>query len=198
MFLFIQTSREIKKIAGRRAKNAKHKRQLARKRKQLKSEKRNQKRLVITFLATVFLFGAGSMLGLYYQSIALTKEDESSVVKGYFLLNDFEQQLESAKTESDNKEKINGNIRYLASAISSYGAKKASTINSEKGQLTLNRYYKAMQDIGTNAMRVTEELYGNEVLVEDYQKDIQRVRNYQKQVFELYKVDEAELKNAKR
>ncbi|MEI5990768.1 hypothetical protein [Enterococcus crotali] len=198
LFLFIQTNQEVKIITRKRAKNAKRKRQLARKRKMLRRKKKKQKQLVITFLALAVLLGGASLSGLYYQANALSKEDETSVVKAYFLLNDFEKQLELAKTESEKKEKVDSNIRYLASAISSYGAKKASTLNSEQGQLTLNRYYKAMQDIGTNTMRVTADFYGNQELVEDYMEDVQRVRTYQKQVFELYKVDDAELENAKR
>ncbi|ALS03007.1 hypothetical protein ATZ33_16960 [Enterococcus silesiacus] len=197
LFFFIKTAKEVKFVEKKRSKNTKRKRQLARKRKQLRIEKKRMKRRTILFMVLATLFLGGSQFVSYYQSMTLSKEDEDVIVKSYFLLNDFDQQLENAKTESESKDKIDGNIRYLAGAITSYGANKASDLNTEEGQLALNRYYKAMLDIGTNAMRMTTGIYGNEEIASDYQADIKRARVYQKKVFELYKVDESALKKSK-
>ncbi|WP_086314058.1 hypothetical protein A5821_001628 [Enterococcus sp. 7F3_DIV0205] len=197
VLISVKLTKEAKQLAKKRGKGAKRKRQLARKRKHLQGQKKKNKRRTLLFLVVTFLFFGGSQLVAYYQSMSLSHEDEESVVKSYFLLNDFDEQLEKAKTESERKEKLDGNIRYLASAITSYGANRASDLNTEEGQLILNRYYKAMLDLGTNAMRMTDGFYGNEEVIAGYQEDINRIRGYQKKVFELYKVDEAALKKAK-
>ncbi|WP_227011205.1 hypothetical protein [Enterococcus wangshanyuanii] len=82
------------------------------------------------------------------------------------------------------------NIRYLATAMASYGTKTASTINSKEGQLTLNRYYNAIKQVGMNASTQTKNFYGNAQIVDSFLEDIEKVKVYEKAAFTYYKVDE--------
>ena len=94
---------------------------------------------------------------------------------------------------SETEEKTLGNLRYLSSSLSSYGVKKASYLNTEEGQLLLNRYYGSMKEIGMNATNNLSKIYGNPELVKEYQADIDKITENQKKVFEMYKVDENSL-----
>lgn len=58
----------------------------------------------------------------------------------------------------------------------------------------LNRYYNALKELGKNAVTNLPNFYGNEELVIEYQEDLDKVENYQKQVFDYYKVNEESIK----
>ncbi|WP_242596200.1 hypothetical protein [Enterococcus plantarum] len=145
---------------------------------------------------TVALAGGMSYLS-YYQSMNLTTGDSDSVVKGYYLLRDFEEQLTIARDKSDDEEKLQKNIRYLATSMASYGTKKASEVNSEEGQITLNRYYNSIKQLGMNASTQTKNLFGNQELVDSFLADIKKVQVYEKETFGYYKVNESAFKEEK-
>lgn len=87
-------------------------------------------------MAVITAILAGGMAYLsYYQSMNLTTEDSDSVVKGYYLLRDFEDQLIVARDKSDEEEKLQKNLRYLATSMASYGTKKQVTSIQKKDKL---------------------------------------------------------------
>lgn len=164
---------------------------MARKRQLLiKKRKKTIRQCLILLLVTGVFGGVAGYLS-YYQAMNLTTNDSDSVVKGYYLLRDFEQQLIIAKEKGEEEEKLQKNIRYLATAMASYGTKTASITNSEEGQLTLNRYYNAIKQVGMNASTQTKNFYGNAQVVDSFLADIKKVQTYEKAAFTYYKVDES-------
>ncbi|MGC6768515.1 hypothetical protein ACYSNR_11360 [Enterococcus sp. LJL128] len=194
LFLFLQTGKKIKRLQRKRVKNPKKRKRLAIVKKKLKKNKKSfRNKLIVTLICAVLTAGGAFWIS-YYQSMSLTEEDSKSIVKSYYLLNDFEAQLEEAGVGVEAKEKLDANIRYLTSMISSYGTKKASIVNSIEGQLVINQYYNMMQELGANAIRVVGSFYENPELVEEYKQDIEKVKRYQKKVMTFYKIDEEALR----
>lgn len=186
----IRIKQQIKRLPVRRSKNKKKQRAVAKKRQVLIKKKKSSVKFFLMLLFLTGLFAGASSYLSYYQAMNLTTNDSDSVVKGYYLLRDFEQQLALAKEKGDNEEKLQKNIRYLATAMASYGTKTASTINSQEGQLTLNRYYNAIKQVGMNASTQTKNFYGNAQIVDSFLEDIEKVKTYEKAAFTYYKVDE--------
>lgn len=193
-YFFVQVLRirqQINKLLVKRVKNKKKRKAIMRKRRKLtKKQKKCFQFGVILIIITGVLGGSCTYLA-HYQAMNLTTNDSDSVVKGYYLLRDFKDQLEIAKNKSDNEEKLQKNIRYLATAMASYGTKTASTVNSEKGQLVLNRYYNAIKQVGMNASTQTKNFYGNTQTVNSFLEDLEKVHTYEKEAFTYYKVDES-------
>lgn len=187
----VRTRKQIRRLPTRRIKNKKKRRALARKRQELTQKRKKNLWLLLVSLLMAGLFGGSSAYLSYYQAMNLTTNDSDSVVKGYYLLRDFEDQLVIAKEKGDEEEKLQKNIRYLATAMASYGTKKASDVNSEQGQLTLNRYYNAIKQLGMNASTQTKNFYGNPQVVDSFITDIQTAQKYEKDAFAYYKVDES-------
>ncbi|EOI02723.1 hypothetical protein UAY_00970 [Enterococcus moraviensis ATCC BAA-383] len=187
----------LKKLPKKKFKNKKKNRKIARKKQQLMKKKKKSVRLFLMLsFVTVALAGGMSYLS-YYQSMNLTTGDSDSVVKGYYLLRDFEDQLIIARDKSDDEEKLQKNIRYLATSMASYGTKKASDINSEEGQITLNRYYNSIKQLGMNASTQTKNFFGNQELVDSFLADIKKAQVYEKETFDYYKVNESAFKEEK-
>lgn len=190
---WLRTQKKLTKLPTRKIKNTKKMKRIAQKRAHLQQTRKKQ------ILATIlFLFLAGSLAGgmqylSYYQSMNLTSDDSDSLVKCYYLIRDFEQELTTAKKGTEDEIKSQQNIRYLATAMTSQGTKKASKINTEEGQLTLNRYYNVVKQLGMNASTQTNHFYGNEALVATFLEDIKKSEAYEKAVFSYYKVDESAL-----
>ncbi|MFD2307956.1 hypothetical protein [Enterococcus termitis] len=197
LFLTLGTRRKLKSISTKRPKNKKKRKKIYFMRKRLLAKKKNQRNTMLLFLLCSVLFAGAGAYAVYYQSTNLTTEDSDSIVQGYYLLQDFDSELEKAGKGSESQTKTDGNLRYLSNAMSSFGSKKASTVNTEEGQLTLNRYYNSMKELGTNATNNYTRFYNNPALVEEYRKDIKKVQQYEKKVIELYKVNESALKNKK-
>lgn len=141
----------------------------------------------------LFLLGGGCLgasgYTVYYQSLHLSAEDSDAVATTYYLVHDFQDQLELAKDPA-NQAANQETLRYIVTTMASYGTMKASYRNAEEGQLRLNRYYNAVTQLGVNGSLVLTQLYGNETLIEEYLADAANVQTYQEQVFHFYKVDE--------
>lgn len=186
---YIRYKKQFYFWANKRSKKKKRKKQIARKRNFFSLGKKQKIKRTIIFLILGLALAAGSGYASYYQSMNLTADDSDAVVKGYYLLRDFETQVKSAKEQSIEEEKIQENIRYLATSLASYGTKKASDLNSKKGQLTLNRYYNTLKELGMNASTRTNNFFGNEQLAEEFLSDIVKVKGYEKNAFDYYKVN---------
>jgi hypothetical protein len=192
-----QVRKQIRRLPVKRIRNKKKRRAVARKRQQLVKQKNKSLRFFLILFVTAGLFGGATGYLSYYQAMNLTTDDSDSVVKSYYLLRDFEQQITIAKEKGDDEEKLQKNIRYLATAMASYGTKTASTNNSQDGQLALNRYYNAVKQIGMNASTQIKNFYGNTSVVDGFLEDIKKVQVYEKAAFTYYKVDESAFSEAK-
>lgn len=186
---FIQR-KKLNQLPKKKFKNKKKNKDLARRQNELQKKKKRSIMLVILFMIFAMTFSGTSAYISYYQSMHLTTDDSDSVVRGYYLLRDFEGQLILARDQGEDEEKLQQNIRYLATAMASYGTQKASIVNSQEGQLSLNRYYNAVKQLGMNAITQTNNLYGNPDLVEEFLRDILKVQAHERIVFEYYRVNE--------
>lgn len=189
LVLYIFQNQKIKKLPTKRFKNKKRNKQIARKRNQIIKQKRRAKIAVFVTLFCSVVFAGGSAYVSYYQAMNLTNNDSNAVVKGYYLLRDFEEQLILAKEKDEKDEKLQQNIRYLSTAMASYGIEKANTLNSKEGQLVLNRYYIAIKQLGMNASTQTKKFYGNPALVDEFLTDVKKAETYEKAAFDYFKVD---------
>ncbi|OTN88812.1 hypothetical protein A5819_001304 [Enterococcus sp. 7E2_DIV0204] len=188
---FIHVTYQVKKLPSNRIKNKKKKRMIARKRQQFLKKKKVNIRYSTIFLILAIMFGGMSGYFFYYQAMTLTKDDSDSVAKAYYLLRDFEKEIIHAKEKKEVEEKVQKNIRYLATAMASYGSKKASKNNSREGQIILNRYYNAIKQVGMNASTQTNNFYGNTSIVDDFLMDVKKIQRYEKSTFTYYKVDKS-------
>lgn len=191
LWCYLDSGRKIRRLPKKRFKNRRKNKKVAFKQKKLLKRKKKSLRLFVVLLLLTGLFSGGSAYTSYYQSTNLTAGDSDSLVKGYYLLRDFNDQLLLAEAQEEEAVKLQQNIRYLATAMASYGAQKASDINSKEGQLTLNRYYNALKQVGMNASTQTNNFYGNSELVAEFLADIVKAQEYEKSAFEYYQVNEA-------
>lgn len=187
----------LKKVPNKKFKNKKKNKRIAVKKQQLTKKKKKNLRLFFVMLLVTGVLAGGAAYLSYYQSMNLTTDDSDSVVKGYYLLRDFEEQIILARDKGDDEEKLQKNIRYLATAMASYGTKKASDVNSQEGQITLNRYYNAIKQLGMNASTQTKNFFGNQELVDGFLTDIKQAQDYEKAAFDYYKVNESAFKEEK-
>lgn len=187
----------LKKVPNKKFKNKKKNKRIAVKKQQLTKKKKKNLRLFFVMLLVTGVLAGGAAYLSYYQSMNLTTDDSDSVVKGYYLLRDFEEQIILARDKGDDEEKLQKNIRYLATAMASYGTKKASDVNSQEGQITLNRYYNAIKQLGMNASTQTKNFFGNQELVNGFLTDIKQAQDYEKAAFDYYKVNESAFKEEK-
>lgn len=161
---------------------------------------KSKKKWLIAMIATIvsaFLLLGIAGYGKYYESMNLTSEDSDAIVKGYFLLNDMENELKKAKSGEEDPAKLAKKINYLATSMASYGIKTASTSNTKEGQLIINRYYTYLSELGRNMNNQSAKIKDEPEQIDSFLKDIQKVKNRQKKVFIYYKVDEANLKENK-
>lgn len=192
--LFLSSRSKESALKKKKLKNKKKKKKNRIKLKKIIKQKSSRFKTFITLFILAFFFLGGSVYLKYYQSLSLSKDDSDSIVKSYFLIRDFEGQIEKAKNESDDAENIQKNIRYLSTTMASYGTLSASPLNTEEGQLALNRYYNSIKQLGVNASINYTNFYGNQKLCDEYLEDIKNVEKYEKIVFDYYKVSEAEFK----
>ncbi|MBP2099893.1 hypothetical protein [Enterococcus rivorum] len=186
---FVRYNRQYKFLPKRKSKNKKKNRKIARKRRYLMKRKKRSFRFTIIFLLFSLILGGSSAYLSYYQSMNLTTDDSDAVVKGYYLLRDFEKQVQMGASKQDEEEKVQQNIRYLATSLASYGTKSASALNTQEGQLALNRYYNALKELGMNASTQTNNFFGNEKLKEEFLVDIEKAQAYEQKAFDYYKVN---------
>lgn len=193
IFRLISLRKNLKTLDKSKPKGKKAKRNKKRQKIALSRKKQSILILFIVSLLSSLIFFGSSAYIRYYQAMNLTPEDSKSIVTSYYLIRDFEDQLNLLKDKKDDQTKLEQNIRQLSTSMASYGTKKANTLNSVDGQLVLNRYYNSVKQLGMNASTQTKNFYGNSELVNQFLKDIQGAKDYEGDVFKYYKVDKAVL-----
>lgn len=193
IFRLISLRKNLKTLDKSKPKGKKAKRNKKRQKIVLSRKKQSILILFIVSLVSSLIFFGSSAYIRYYQAMNLTPEDSKSIVTSYYLIRDFEDQLNLLKDKKDDQTKLEQNIRQLSTSMASYGTKKANTLNSVDGQLVLNRYYNSVKQLGMNASTQTKNFYGNSELVNQFLKDIQGAKDYEGDVFKYYKVDKAVL-----
>ncbi len=192
-FRNIYTRKKIKFITLERSKSRRRKKENNQKIKQLENEKRSRvKKMIFLFIVSLILVASSSYMKVYI-SRRISSEDEATFAKAYYLVRNFEEQIELAATESEEEEKVVRNINYLATTMASYGIYKANYLNSEEGQLILNKYYDGVKELGVNHTTIAGDFYGNPTLLEETKADIERIKVNEKKVLEFYKINESVL-----
>lgn len=196
LFLFLYFTVKKKAAKAKLFKSKNRKKRKRAKKELLVLEKRKKNRLIAFFLFFIASAGAATASAYisHYQSISLSTSDNDAIVKSYYLLRDFEEQLKIAADEADEESKLTQNIQYLSSRMASYSLMSASELNKPEGQLALNTYYGGIKEIGINASTQSSDFFGNQELVTSFLDDIEKTKNYEKKVFKYYKVNESALK----
>lgn len=189
-----QTNKEIQTLKIQKSKS----RQKRKKSRQIVKELEKSASSRVKKIIFLFVLSIGLAIGSYflksYMATSMTAEDNDTLVKAYYLVRNFEDQIGLAATESDEQDKVARNINYLATTMASYGIYQANYLNSEEGQLVVNKYYNAIMELGVNNTTISGNFYGNEALATETQEDIERIKTYEKKVFAYYKIDESLLK----
>ncbi|MHC5374445.1 hypothetical protein ACYSNU_11670 [Enterococcus sp. LJL120] len=184
---------KMKKLPKRLPKNKKKRRRIILAKRDIAQKKRSSIKFLIITLVLLIIFGGGTAYGSYYQSTNLSSEDADRVVSSYYLVRDFQTQLEKAANQAEEEDALQRDLRYLSSKMASYSSFTASNINTVDGQTALNRYYAALGQLGMNASREVNDFYGNTELMTTYQRDVERVMALEEQAFSYYEVDEEAL-----
>lgn len=194
LVLYGQTSSYLSKLSKKKLRNPQKRKRLALQRKRLALKKRKYKKMMYILLISTLFTGLMSRVGEYYRSTQLSVEDSRLIIKSHYLLNDFEAQIAKAENQSENPENLMANIRYLSNMLAVYGTKRASFLNTLEGQQALNKYYKSMEELGINISQDPSGISKDSKQIEEFKKDLQRVKSNQKMVFSLYKIENSDLK----
>ncbi|MGL4695816.1 hypothetical protein [Enterococcus larvae] len=189
----ILQSRKLKKITKRPPKNKKKRRRWENTRSKLQKKRKKSIFFSLFLLFLAVGLGGASVYTNYYQSINLSSDDSTLIVRSYYLLRDFQEELQKAADETEDKAASQQNIRYLATTMAAYSTKQASTLNTKEGQSALNRYYAALSELGVNATRESNNFYGNSSLVEAFQMDIEKTIARETSAFDYFKVNQSGL-----
>ncbi|WP_265459742.1 hypothetical protein [Enterococcus sp. HY326] len=194
-FQFLLNRSKLKKIPERAPKNKKKRRRWERIIVSLKELKKKSLVRMVIFLILSMGAGGATFYASFYQSINLTSDDADAIVRSYYLLRDFQQELDKAANQTEDETSSLQNIRYLATSLSSYNTNKASQLNTTEGQSALNRYFNALSKLGVNATRESQNFYGNTELVAQFQEDVERTIGYEMKAFDYYKVNQSALES---
>ncbi|MDT2848862.1 hypothetical protein P7H60_06775 [Vagococcus carniphilus] len=194
LVLFIVRRKQIKATSKKKSRSKSKRRE---QKKRLEFLRKSSKRALIFFILFLFLgisAGAGAGYVSYYQAMNLSEKDEKAVVDGYYLISDFEKQLEAIKKGDVDQKKAAENIQNLGGSMASYSGLTASELNKEEGQLKLNRFYNIVKELGVNASAQYQDFFDNNELVDEFLSDTKKAKGYQSDVFKFYKVDQNALK----
>lgn len=195
-FSFINQGKQISKEENRgqgRRKRKKQKRLLEELYLKRKISVRN---MFFSFLLAM-VFGLGSGYVTYYQATNLSDEDMTSISDGFYYLRDLKGELEAIQSGDGDIEKSKQTINFIVTSLAGYSVKQASTFNTVDGQRILNRYYKAMAELGINVSRNSTTMLTDEVILTESLTDLEKVQTYQKKALDFFKIDASALEAQK-
>lgn len=176
-------------------KKKKNKKRFKKRRAQLERKVRKQRNQVILLSILEIVVLSGLFGFIYYQTINVASLDSDSIVRGYFLVDDFSKEIEKASVSED-EESSKQNIKYLALSMATYSNKQADTSNTKEGQRLINKYYSMVGQLGMNATRDMNSFYGNKNnVLESYKAELARVKDSENKAFEFYKINANSLEN---
>ncbi|OJG91519.1 hypothetical protein RV15_GL000605 [Enterococcus silesiacus] len=173
------------------------------KRRGLKKKKyrlQKQKRIFLSWLLFLAIFGivtiSGAVYARYYQSTNLTAEDSNMIVQSYFVTEEVNTNLKDIES-GGSIDKIQPKLREVSSLLVSYGNRNLAQGMTEEGTSLLIRYKAMMKEIGTNIYALSSEDLTNAQLNSNYQKDLEKLTQSRKKVFDYFKINELALKQKK-
>ncbi|ALS02584.1 hypothetical protein ATZ33_14725 [Enterococcus silesiacus] len=194
--LSIRKQKRYTLLKSKRVKNKRKKQKIKRMLAKLKKQqKKNIRTSVFLFLLGALTLGGG-MYARYYQQTNLETEDANAIIQSYFLVGEIEKDLQSLSEGSD-PGKVNEKLTEMTSLLITYGNKNAFGGLSLDGQKKLNRYYALVREFGVNFSSRTLENLKDTAYVANYLEDITKIKKSQKQIFDVFKVNETALNQKK-
>lgn len=148
---------------------------------------------ILFFVSGAFLSG-GSWVTRNFQQNSLPSEDSQVVAQTYITLNDLTEQLDLFETGED-RQRIMNNISELTYTLDNAAFRTSATILTEDKQRILNRYYRAVRELARNIQAQTETQLAGEGMIAGYLADIDRIKEYQQEIFEEFNVNEEALQS---
>lgn len=174
--------------------NKKKKRRLKKDTRKLKVEnKKNIKRIIIYLVLGLFLLGSNFILKNYV-SKNLLADDRETVIRAYFLVQDYTEDLNKAKNVEDERTAIEENLSIMSHKLASFATAVPSDLVSIEGQRLLNRYFKSISELGINTVNLSNQFYDNSELADEYLANIELVKQREKEVFTYFKLEESRIK----
>lgn len=190
------TKGKVKKIDSRRRPKDKRKRKkMMNVRRRLQKKGGSQLRSSIIFLVICLLLSGGAGYARYYQMTNLDDEDANSIVQGYYLLNQTEEQLNNI-ANGDRSSKSIGTLREYAARLAGYGVIQSGTRLGLDGQQLLNRYYNSIKTLGLNLANQSQETLDEDML-SGFVDDIAKTKAQEKKVMEHFSISESALQQNK-
>lgn len=149
----------------------------------------------IVFLSAIFLVIGGAF---YFQSARpapLNKEEAKKITEAYYLIRDFESNLEKYQDTTDSAEKITALIAIITTKMSAFSHENASSERTEKESRLINQYYHDIGQIGVNAYAEKEKFAAKVELRKSYLSDLSELKKIEKELIDTYKIDEAQLQS---
>ncbi|NKC68430.1 hypothetical protein [Vagococcus fluvialis] len=194
LLFFIKQKNEINKeknrMKGRRKRNKKLLKELQQK------QKKSIKNMIYFFIFALLL-GSGSAYISYYQATNLSDDDMANISDGFYYLSDLQEALEGIQSQEIDPEDSQQTINFIVTSLAGYSVKKGSTLNTIEGQRVLNKYYKAMSELGLNISHNSVNLFTDESIINESLLDLKKVQFYQKKVLEFFKIDSSALEAKK-
>ena len=193
-FYSFSTRKELKKMKWRkRPKNKMKRKRWIKVRKQLEMRRKRSDRTIIILVLLAVVASGSAFYSRYYQMTHLTAEDAKGVVQGYFMTEEIENKLITMR-DGGSIEKEYPTYQEISSLIVTYSNRSISDGLSEEGKRVLTRYNVGMKNLGSNLHSLTEQQLEDKEKIESYLKDIQKMKNQQKEVFKYFRVNESALK----
>ncbi|MDR0921744.1 MAG: hypothetical protein LBM95_05115 [Lactobacillales bacterium] len=192
----IRTKKEEKQLLKKRFKTKKKQKQ---QHILLTRFHRKQKRNILGMILMFFLL-VGTLGGAgyykFFESTKLKGGDMSAISNGYYYVYDMKNLLTTIqKGESSPKELKN--TRFLADRMTTYGVLSANDKLTSEGQLVINRYYTSLKELGNNISAQLNNYPIDTEVQQSIQSNISRVEKNQKEVIQMYKINESALAKKK-
>lgn len=194
LFYFFSINQELKKKQWRKRPKDKVKRKKwLYARKTLEKQRKRYGTNVFILMFIVVLATGSAFYARYYQLTNLTSDDAKVVVQGYLLVEDLGNKLATIK-DGGSVEKVYPQFQEVSSLLVTYGNRPVSGGLSTEGAKLLTRYYVSMKNIGMNLSTLSQEQLADQETIDGYLKDIKKINERQKAVFNYFKVNESALK----
>lgn len=194
IFSLFSNKRKTKQLEKRR--RPKNKKKRIRLKREIRSLKKTQKRLLVwSILAFILAAGGigGGAYARYYQLTNLTKEDSNTIVQSYFLTEEIQENFNQLEN-GGSSEKVQAALRDRSALLVSYGNRNISIGMSEEGTKLLVKYTSMMRETGTNLYSASVAQLENPEMLEGYKSDMEKLVKQQQKVFDYFKINESSIK----
>lgn len=193
---FVIRNNKISRLSKelKRKKNIKKKKIYKREFNYITEQKRSSSKFFIIFMVLSSLSLGGYFFSKNYFEKNLSKDDMNMIMSTYFLVNDYEANLENAKNSKGETKELSKKIADISYKMSSYATEEPNKIISTEGQRLINRYFKSISELGINSVPIYQQFYGNIDLSNEYIDSIKIIKQNEKALFKYFKIDENRIK----